>query len=385
MVTFSKDIEEPIPRKVTVRDTAPIPLERPEAKDFKKGEGTTFKLRNDPTDSTSPGYDVYVRYFDTGTCEEFLKFEKDFARVVAGQGIAAGAGQFELARRLFSGAALTTFDVAVGQSAMTETTFRRSMNKVRESIFPKGAVAVQKSAMRQHMRKPIDMPVQAFVDRMSELNGYLKRFPPLAAGEQATSFTNSDFMDVLFNALPRSWQGEAKKQGFEPYANTVEDFKKHFKNFEDAELFQGKPVSGKKTAGKANAKSSGGKNKRTHGETKSKNQTSGKEFVDKIRMCPIHDFKHPMQDCKVLLNFKYKENTGNKKFKKELNAAEIEQVVKKAVKSNFKQALKKVKSKGDSDLHAFEALSISSSSSGHVSLPSRAGESWSGFSSLGSE
>ena len=61
MVTFSKDIEESIPRKVTVRDTAPIPLERPEAKDFKKGEGTTFKLRNDPTDSTSPGYDVYVR------------------------------------------------------------------------------------------------------------------------------------------------------------------------------------------------------------------------------------------------------------------------------------------------------------------------------------
>jgi hypothetical protein len=221
---------------------------------------------------------------------------------------------------------------------------------------------------------------------MSELNGYLKRFPPLAAGEQATPFTNSDFMDVLFNALPRSWQGEAKKQGFEPYANTVEDFKKHFKNFEDAELFQGKPVSGKKAAGKAGAKSNGGKNKRTHGETKSKNKTSGKEFVDGIRMCPIHDHKHPMQDCKVLLNFKYKENTGNKKFKKELNAAEIEQVVKKAVKSNFKQALKKVKSsKGDSDLHAFEALSISSSSSAHVSLPSRADESWSGFSSLASQ
>jgi hypothetical protein len=378
-----KEIEEPIPRKkVTIRDTAPIPLERPPAKDFKKGEVTTCKLRNDPSDSNSPGYDVHVRYFDTGTCEEFLKFEKDFSRVTVGQGIAPGAGQFELARRLFTGAALTTFDVAVGQSALTETTFRRSMNKVRESIFPKGAVAVQKAAMRQHMRKPIDMPVQAFVDRMSELNSYLKRFPPLAAGEQATSFTNSDFMDVLFNALPRSWQGEAKKQGFEPYENSVEDFKKYFKNFEDAEIIQGTANGKKLAAGKPSAKSDGkGKNKRTHGETKSNKKSTGKEFVDGIRMCPIHDFKHPMQDCKVLLNYKYKENASNKKFKKELNTTEMESVVKKAVKSNLKQVLKKAKAKGNSDLHAFEALSISSSSD-EVSLPSRSGDSWSSVASF---
>ena len=85
----------------------PIPFERPQMGELKKGTYVSMKLRNNPGDADSPGYDIHIKYFKEGTCEEFLFFENDLKRVFAGQAATTGPLKFATARRLFEGAALT--------------------------------------------------------------------------------------------------------------------------------------------------------------------------------------------------------------------------------------------------------------------------------------
>jgi hypothetical protein len=51
----------------------PIPLEHAERKPLEKGEYLSYKLRNVPGDDSSPVYELAVPFFDTGTCEDWLK------------------------------------------------------------------------------------------------------------------------------------------------------------------------------------------------------------------------------------------------------------------------------------------------------------------------
>jgi hypothetical protein len=90
-------------------------------------------------------------------------------------------------------------------------------------------------------------------------------------------------------------------------------------------------------------------------------------------MCPIHNYAHPLQDCKVLMAqakrmkgmYEAAGPEGRCKIKEqELNAIEkLDKMVEKAVAERFKQAHKKVKfdKKVRDKIHAFEQLDISDS------------------------
>ena len=52
----------------------PIGLKRPGIKEPVKGEYAIMKCRTNPTDATSPMFDLPVPYFNTGQPEEWLKF-----------------------------------------------------------------------------------------------------------------------------------------------------------------------------------------------------------------------------------------------------------------------------------------------------------------------
>jgi hypothetical protein len=54
-----------------------------------------MKLRNNPGDADSPGYDIHIKYFKEGTCEEFLLFENDHLKQVF-DGQAATTGPLKL-------------------------------------------------------------------------------------------------------------------------------------------------------------------------------------------------------------------------------------------------------------------------------------------------
>jgi hypothetical protein len=52
----------------------PIPLDRPVKRELEKGDYLVYKLRNDPADPTSGGYNLTILYFRDGTREQFLRF-----------------------------------------------------------------------------------------------------------------------------------------------------------------------------------------------------------------------------------------------------------------------------------------------------------------------
>ena len=51
----------------------PIGLDRPTETEVDKNEQLTFKLRSVPTQANSPTYELSIRYFRTGTPEEWLR------------------------------------------------------------------------------------------------------------------------------------------------------------------------------------------------------------------------------------------------------------------------------------------------------------------------
>lgn len=357
---------------------APIPLERPEVPEFNKSEGQTYKLRNDPADKDSPGYEVSVRYFSSGTCEEFLTFETDIKRVFKGQNITAGPARFEVTRRLLTGGALTTFNAAAAAPDMSETlpNWNKCMNAVRDSVFPKRANVIQRQMMRQgKLRKPVGMNIQQYVDRMRELNSYLKRFPPISSTAKAKDLDAEEFIESIESAIPNSWNKQMTLLGFLPHENSLEALVEKCQCFEVAESHE--KGSGKKNHAENNKK---GKGKRSHDQTKDGNKSVSfakpKKYNGKILMCKLHGYKHPMQECRTIkeqvdrMHAMYEAQDGNerrKKRKEEKSFRELNTVegMNKLVAKKVEEQLAKMKSnkRQKKDLNNFENLRLSESES----------------------
>ena len=359
VVVKNSDKEDP---KSSNRLLIPIPYERPEIPEFKKGDGQTYRLRNDPANDKSPGYEISVRYFSSGSCEEFLLFETDMKRVFKGQGVNNGPGRFDIARRLFIGGALTTFNQALGGGNENIENFKSCMNAVRESIFPRHACIMQKKLMK-NMRKPKGVTIQQFADRIMELNSYLTRFPPISSTRLADEIKPEDLVEILDNAIPSTWKQQMRLMGYHVHEHNMESFVNKCRNLEEAEAAGAKFGHTNNDNQKPNGK---GKGKREYGKTKRngkpKEKSNGKEFVNGMRMCPLHNYLHPMQDCKTLLNQAKNmkgmwdaagpEGRCNLKAKQELNVMDdFDAKVAKAVKAEMAKRVKFDKVK--EDLNAF--------------------------------
>ena len=197
----------------------PIPLERPTVKELKKQEYLTMKLRSDPADANSQTYDLTIQFFRTGTPEEWLLFQRDLQRVLTGQNVNAGAQKFAMIRRLITGDTLTVFDNAANQRGNERNeTFILCLQDVTNHIFPKRALSFQKRYMRRYLRKPRDMTTREFAARISEMNQYLKQFPPF---EDNQELDEDEIIDILEFGIPHSWQNNMVLQGFDPMESTL--------------------------------------------------------------------------------------------------------------------------------------------------------------------
>lgn len=361
-----KDDANSSSRKVNL---PPIPFERAEVGELKKGTYVSMKLRNNPGNADSPGYDIHVKYFKEGSCEEFLTFETDLLRVFAGQAATTGPLRFATARRLLEGAALTTFNLALPAGATeTLTTFDACLEAVRASVFPYQAASNQRRYLRRVLRKKADVTIKQFVDRVLELNNYLARFPPSVVGGPAPDIlSDEDVMELLEFGVPNSWRNQMTMQGFIPKVHTVQEFIEVCQRYEQVESRDGIPNTA------PNRNQSNGKNaKKRSPNGKEKHFGNKQEKEDGMRMCPIHNYSHPVQDCKVLMAqakrmksmYEAAGPEGRRKVKEQLeinNMDQLDKMVERAVAERFKEAHKKVKfdKKARKEIHAFEQLDIS--------------------------
>eukprot|EP00957_Ditylum_brightwellii_P131003 9992977-Ditylum_brightwellii.AAC.1 len=58
---------------------------RPELRNIERGQFHTYKLRTTPADATYAIYKLSIPFFDEGTPEEWIKFQRGLAAVLKGQ------------------------------------------------------------------------------------------------------------------------------------------------------------------------------------------------------------------------------------------------------------------------------------------------------------
>jgi hypothetical protein len=273
----------------------PIPLSRPEVVEPKKNECLSIKLRSDPADNNSQTYELTVKFFRTGTPEEWLVFMRDLKRVLTGQNITTGPPKYAMARRLIFGDTLAVFNkAALDKGNETVANFELVLKDVTTHVFPQRALAYQKRYMRRYMRKPRDMSTRLFVARIAEMNAYLQEFPPF---EDNQELDEQEIVDILEFGVPNSWQKNMVLQGFDPMIHAVTDFVEFCERHEFTEgSLDNSDDKAKPKASSKNSSNDGKSRAKSSAEAPNKKRHHGDE-----KWCDLHQTNgHSTAECKVV-------------------------------------------------------------------------------------
>ena len=353
------------------RFVPPIPLERPVKAEPKKGEYHSYKLRSNPTDASSPTYELTVPIFNNGTCEEWLKWMLLVEEVIKGQHVTSAPGKFIVACRLLQGAALTTFDstaalqlTPTGQPREDLAAFNACLEAVTVSVFPARAALMQKRYLRRFVRKPATMKIRDYAARLSEINNYLPSFPENANGEKPEVLPEDEMVDLMEFGVPNSWQRYMALQDFEPLDGTVDTFVKFCERIEHVEVQDGTNVPKDKKRGREEAATQ-------------KANAKGKKGATKF-FCLLHgaNHTHNSDQCKALKKEADKLKSMNKPAPQSVNLQELNTLVKGAIADAMKKRPKRDNKKRarTQELNNFSQLSISDDSD-HADKSSAAAES----------
>ena len=277
------------------RDAPPIPL-RAEVKSYTKEECVIIKCRSNPTDSSSTTYDLSIPMFKEGNPEEWLKWVNNLKRAAKGQNITNGPAKFALARRLLDGGALIAFENA-GTAVASESSesLKQVIRAVTEHVFPKSAYQKQKSYLRRFLKKPRDLSVKQFAERVIHLNELLGQFPNPSSTVTATKMPEDEILDLLEASMPFPWQKHMRLQGFKPLESTVKEFIEFCERLESTEEA---PIKG--NADKSTNQEGRGKSKRARTtETKKRGRS---DDADNKFYCMLHgpNPNHDTKNCRSL-------------------------------------------------------------------------------------
>jgi hypothetical protein len=271
----------------------PIPLMRAEETKKNAEETLKFKLLSIPTKKDSPTYEMVVNLFKTGTPEEFIKAVIAIDKVCKGQGITTAKEKYVMARRIFMGEALTAFNNAAeaassladgsdkGQESLDN--FELIIKKVASAVFPLRAYSIQKQAMRRYMRKPQSMKIRNYVDRILEINNYLKYFPTKTGETAATILPDDEIMDILTYGIPNSWQKKIVELNFDTQASNPNEFIELCERISYGEtITDGPMVKAKQIAGEKGAKGQPSSSRKNLTKSQHTPDPNGQKY------CPLH-------------------------------------------------------------------------------------------------
>ena len=201
----------------------PIQLQRPHRVEWDSGTYLSLKLLAFPGNNDSPTYLMSVRYFDNGTPEEWLMFQKALSKVLIGQNISTGPSTYGMARRLMEGAALSKFDESAQlHGAKTLIHYEEVMRDITLYVFPTRALQVQKRYMQRHMRKSPYMKMKEYMAWVEELNNYLLMFPNYTIRDK---LHKDKLLDIYEYGIPKSWQKHFLLQNWDPQHHTKQEFR----------------------------------------------------------------------------------------------------------------------------------------------------------------
>ena len=292
-VVLPKKMKQPM-------DPPPIPLFKSEQKAYEKGKYMTLKLRSIPNDEHSPTHEIQVPYFKQGTCEELLEFLEKVHAVIVGQNMTTAAARFSFMRTILQGDAHAFFNqAALAEVHQTLDTFETCVQALTTHIFPQRALRKQKRYMRRHMRKPFDMPMRNYRNRVVELNNYLEHFPGDFDNDQ--KLDEEEIIDILEYGVPVKWQDQMVLQGFDPTEDgrTSQDLVEFCERLESTEpkTSDGKPKA-TTTSNEDDGKQKGSKYKDSYKGDKKRKWKSEQGSHDARKYCTLHGvYGHDLNNC----------------------------------------------------------------------------------------
>lgn len=215
------------------------------------------------------------------------------------------------------------------------------------------------------MRKPRDMSIRAYANRVVEINSQLGSFPPFAADQ---SLSDEDLIEIFEFAIPKSWQKQMIKHNFDPQASTIAEFIQFCERMESTEDIDEAPIPRKqKQATSEKRSTTSPKGKRQVEEPRNEN---GKKY------CMLHGKgNHSTDECLTMKNqakrmkgaYNSVSTEGKKKFKQR---EELHNLVMKSVEKALSSKQGKAAKKALEEYHFDDAepskdkAETSSSSSG---------------------
>ena len=143
-------------------------------------------------------------YFKRGTCEQFLEFMDKVQAVIVGQNMTTRPQKVAFMRTVLKGDEYTYFNqyfTTVGNE--DNVMFILGVQALTSHIFPQHALRMQKRYMWHYMRKPRDMKMRVYRNRVVELNNYLEQFP--TAFNAAQKIDDDEVVDFLEFGTPNKY------------------------------------------------------------------------------------------------------------------------------------------------------------------------------------
>ena len=299
----------------------PIALVKEDEKEYAKGSYMSMKLRATPTDEHSPTHEIQVPYFKSGSCEQFFDFLDKVLAVFLGQNLTTGPQKVAFMRTVLKGDALTHFNQYFLTAGNEENdTFDLAVRSLITHIFPLRALRIQKRYMRRYMRKPRDMKMRTYRNRVVELNNYLARFP--SNFNDAQKIDDEEIVDILEFGTPNKWQYEMVCMGFDSATATSQELVEFCERLEFTEDLsnghdhqsEAKPKPGP-SGGKAGRSYAQPKSSRSGATYKNPNNSNSykRQKVDTVaqhqgsydpdKYCTLHGtYGHDLNNCKVMLD-----------------------------------------------------------------------------------
>jgi hypothetical protein len=201
-----------IPKKTTtpntLRPVLPLIAEKgTTVEDDKTRFITTIELRarvNAPTGSAT--YKKYIKKFEEGTAQEWIDLQRDIQEIWVQNTITGGTDRASTARALLCGESLTSFEAALEEARRNDdeedgallqidaVMVDTALTAVATTVFPHGALEIQRLWMNRGMRKPYELTTRKTAAAITRINNALPLFP---GGTDASKFSNAEVIGLL--------------------------------------------------------------------------------------------------------------------------------------------------------------------------------------------
>lgn len=343
--------------KVNTHQVPIIPLERAKASDSKDQRYIEHTCYNTPGDSKTGKYVIQVPIYDAGHPEEWINFVELVNKCIAGQNITAGPQMYQLVLRVLQGDAKAQFEAQTGHfGAQNPRNFKSVMAAMTVHVFPRYALRDQKRYLQRYLEKPLKMKVRKFVTRLTELNHYLDSFPPDSPGQQVEKLPDHEIKEILFYAMPKSWQKRMTEQGYNYMDDAVSV--QHMADFFEARC-ENLEVKTEKKAKKERKASSKKSKSSVKFDEESEDSSDDERPKAKRPYCLYHGrCGHTSDKCDVIKDLI--KAAKKKKFKKAkksttYNKHEVNAMLDRKLKKVFKAK----KKKKHQEMNEFENLEVS--------------------------